>query len=107
MPYEVLLANRGDVEQGQDPNRRLPGTPLPAWFATKSLRAASEHCKGYIAYFKIGEHNWTGGAVRRVEDGSIVAQIGFSGRAWHPEPDMDAIPLDTDLDSLAGLPPVR
>jgi len=82
--YAVELANEGnpDFYQSDGP---LPGT-LTGFAPVETLQQASEVCRSYIAFCRLGGGNWTGGKVynRNIE---LVALVSYNGRVWTPEPD--------------------
>lgn len=108
--YEVHLANVGNPDRGQDPTQPVYGTESGIWKPVGSLREASQACRNYIEDNELGGGNWSGGKVRRVSDGEVVAEISYNGRAWTPKPeggnwqDQQPIDLDTTFESSAPKP---
>ena len=82
--YRVLLANRGNPDYGQDPDKPLPGSPADSYAPATSWAEASALCRRYINEHALGGGNWAGG---RVEDGqgAYVARVAYNGRVFAPE----------------------
>jgi hypothetical protein len=86
-PYEVLLANRGNPDHRQDPDRKLPGTPSDLWMPTVDYLDASKQCRAYIENNDLGGGNWTGGALRDRITKEAVGSISYNGKVWPPGKD--------------------
>lgn len=80
-PFTVLLANRGNPDFGQDPERCIPGTPADQRVPAQSLSHASSLCRQYIAAHSLGGGNWAGGDV--VDSaGQSIAHVAYNGRVF-------------------------
>ncbi len=82
--YRVLLANRGNPDHGQDPDKPLPGAPADAFQPVKDLVEASVVCQRYIAVHSLGAGNWEGGRVNDTH-GAYVARVAYNGRVFAAE----------------------
>lgn len=82
--YEVLLANVGNPDFGQKPNKPLPGTECGKWKAAVDFADASEICRAYIEANHLGGGNWSGGAIREVGKTKLVGRVSYNGRVWPP-----------------------
>jgi hypothetical protein len=80
--YEVLLANVGNIDHGQNPEAPLLGTNSGEWHPVADLEDASRVCCEYIANNDLGCGNWAGGKVRDAETQEVVAEISYNGRIW-------------------------
>lgn len=49
-----------------------------------SLEDASERCRAFIAEHDLGGGNWSGGQVRDIATGAVVARVSYNGRVWSP-----------------------
>lgn len=54
--------------------------PLPIEVEVVDLAQAKRVCYEYIAEWRLGGGNWTGGQVK--EDDQQIAQISYNGRVW-------------------------
>jgi hypothetical protein len=80
--YEILLANCGNPDYGQDPNAPLPGVESGLWVPVSDAREASEEARRYISENNLGGGNWAGGLVRSVILKRTAARVSYNGRVW-------------------------
>jgi len=83
---KVLLANGGNPDRGQDPDRPLYGTRSGYWVEVADIEAASKACQDYIAENDLGGGNWPRAEVRDVQTDEILGHISYNGRFWEQEP---------------------
>lgn len=88
---QVLLADRGNPDYGQDPNAPVSGK-ADAWVPVESLMHASKTCREYIDSNNLGGGNWTGGQVKD-SAGNVVARVSYNGRIWSPDGRWDLLQL--------------
>lgn len=88
--FEVFLANCGNIDRGQDPDRPLYATKSGYWKPVDSLENASRACRDYIESYDLGGGNWIGGAVRDAGTKEEVAKISYNGRIWPVEDESSA-----------------
>lgn len=81
---EVALNSCGNPDYDQSPFKGLPGVNHSRQ-RVGSLREAAACCRRYIDDNDLGGGNWSGGEVRRVETGEVVARVSYNGRVWLPE----------------------
>lgn len=77
----VILKNSGNIDHGQNPNQRVPGTKNGK-LKCFNLSQASQICGEYINQFNLGGGNWIGGQVYD-EKNKQVAEISYNGRIWN------------------------
>jgi hypothetical protein len=80
--FYVILDNKGNIDLGQHPHRRLPGTSKKI-VKVNSLNAASLACREYITENDLCFGNWTGGAVWDAA-GAKIAHVSYNGKVWPP-----------------------
>ncbi len=80
---KVFLANRGNIDFGQDPNKSIYGTWSDYHQEVKDEQEASEVCRKYIEKENIGGGAWVGGQI--FKDGEMIAYVSYNGRIWKKE----------------------
>jgi hypothetical protein len=83
---EILLANVGNPDHRQDPDRPLPGVPSGEWRAVATWDEASSVVRAYIDEHDLGGGNWAGGEVRNATTGESVGRVSYNGRIWPTTP---------------------
>ena len=79
----LLLANRGNPDHGDNPERVAPGCPADETVEVKDFAAASAACRRYIDAINIGSGEWAGGQITN-DAGEAIARVSFNGRVWAP-----------------------
>jgi len=77
---EVFLANVGNPDFGQNPERPLPGTLSKIWHPVASYQEASEACRRYIEDNNLGGGNWCGGQI--IDGDPRGARVAYNGRVF-------------------------
>lgn len=80
----VLLANRGDVDKGEDPRSSLHWAPGDFWKSAQTLQEASCIVQQYVEAFGLNRGRWVGGEVRD-RQGSLVGWITQTGMVRRPQ----------------------
>ena len=80
-----MLKVRLSARQNPDFPRRSD-LPKPFTVIVATLQEASETCCRFIEEHALGGGNWSGGQVRDVATGKLVARVSYNGRVWAPEP---------------------
>ena len=80
----VLLANRGNPDHSQDPDKPVWGLPEDEQVPVLDFEHASAVCQSYIAEHALGGGSWAGGEVKDMA-GNIVARVTYNGRVFAPD----------------------
>lgn len=96
--YQVILANVGNMDKGQNPDTPLYGTRNLA-VSVSTIEEASKACRLYIEENELGGGNWIGGYVFDNND-KQVAYISYNGRIWYPN---DEYFLSMDAKDISSL----
>ncbi len=81
---KVFLANRGNIDFGQDPTKKIYGTKSDFYVTIKDFSEASSLCRDYIDKYDIGGGAWVGGAIIDEEE-QLIAYVSYNGRVWDKE----------------------
>jgi len=90
---KVKLANRGNPDFGQDPNKPLWDKPPDKWVKVKDLEHASHVCRLYIVDHELGGGSWAGGQIKD-NKGKEIGRVSYNGKVWPPgewKPDMEPL----------------
>lgn len=80
----VLVANRGNPDHGQDPDKPVWGLPEDEQVPVFDFEHASAVCQSYIAEHSLGGSSWAGGDVKDLA-GNTVARVSYNGRVFAPD----------------------
>lgn len=79
--YKVFLANRGNIDHRQDPNKFIFGTESDIYIEIEHPIDASEIVRQYIQNNDLGGGSFVGGQIVN-EDDEMVGYISYNGRLW-------------------------
>lgn len=79
-----MLKVRLSARQNPDFPRRND-LPKPSTVNVATLQEASGACCRFIDEHDLGGGNWSGGQVRDVATGKLVARVSYNGRVWARE----------------------
>jgi hypothetical protein len=83
---EILLANVGNPDMRQDPDRPLPGTDSGYWKTVDSWEDASRAVREYVIDSDFGSENWSGGEVRDSGTREVLGRVSYNGHILPKEP---------------------
>lgn len=79
--YKVFLANRGNVDYGQNPNEPIWDTESDFFIDIEHPVDASEVVRQYISNNDLGSGSYIGGQIIDV-NGKMIGYVSYNGRLW-------------------------
>ena len=86
----VRLANVGNPDFDQDPDRPKYGCPREFQTEVESFEEATVQCRDYITKHNLGGGNWSGGQITK--NGEVIARVSYNGRVW----DLEGNPIELE-----------
>jgi len=77
---ELLLSSRGNPDFGERRDPPLRSCPADATTFAADYAEASTQCVAYIAAYRLGGGNWSGGDI--AVDGVVVAHVAYNGKVF-------------------------